>query len=68
VRDEGAGFDVAAAAAAAATAGTQVGGSSKFGLFSIRERMQALGGSFDIQSAPGQGTTATLILPLLTTR
>jgi signal transduction histidine kinase len=67
VRDEGAGFDVAAAAAAAATAGTQVGGSSKFGLFSIRERMQALGGSFDIQSAPGQGTTATLILPLLTT-
>jgi signal transduction histidine kinase len=66
VRDEGAGFDVAAAAAAA---GAQTGGlSSKFGLFSIRERMHALGGSFDIQSAPGHGTTATLTLPLLTVR
>ena len=66
VRDDGAGFDVAAAAAAA---GAQTGGlSSKFGLFSIRERMQALGGSFDIQSVPGNGTTATLTLPLLTAR
>jgi len=65
VRDEGVGFDVTAAAAAAgaATGGT----SSKFGLFSIRERMSALGGSFDLESAPGQGTTATLTLPLLAT-
>jgi signal transduction histidine kinase len=63
VRDDGAGFDVAAAAAAAGTA--PGGSSSKFGLFSIRERMTALGGSFDIQSAPGQGVTATLTLPLL---
>jgi len=63
VSDRGAGFDVAAAAA---VPGTAPGGpSSKFGLFSIRERMTALGGSFDIQSAPGQGVTATLILPLL---
>jgi len=61
VRDEGAGFDSTAAAA-----GTAPGGpSSKFGLFSIRERMAALGGSFDVISAPGQGTTATLTLPLL---
>ena len=37
---------------------------SKFGLFSIRERMNALGGSFEIESAPNQGTTATLTLPL----
>jgi len=65
VRDEGVGCDVTAAAAAAgaATGGT----SSKFGLFSIRERMSALGGSFDLESAPGQGTTATLTLPLLAT-
>ena len=66
VRDEGAGFDVTAATA---SAGTAVGGaSSKFGLFSIRERMAALGGSFDIQSAPGHGATATLTLPLLASR
>ena len=39
--------------------------SSKFGLFSIRERMTALGGSFDIRSALGQGTEATLRLPLM---
>ena len=62
VSDKGNGFDLAAAAAAA---GTPNGGiSSKFGLFSVEERMRALGGSFDIQSSPGQGTTATLTLPL----
>ncbi|HET8721712.1 MAG TPA: ATP-binding protein [Nitrospira sp.] len=60
VRDHGAGFDVGAAAAAAPAGG----GSSKFGLFSIKERMAALGGSFDIQSAPGEGVAATLTLPL----
>ena len=38
--------------------------SSKFGLFSIRERMHALGGSFAITSSPGNGTTAVLRLPL----
>jgi len=56
VRDEGKGFDLTAA-------GTPGNGlSSKFGLFSIRERMRALGGSFAIDSAPGQGTTATIML------
>ena len=65
VQDHGVGFDLAAAAAAAAAAGTPGGGiSSKFGLFSIRERMRALGGSFELASTPGQGTTATLGLPL----
>ena len=64
VRDQGAGFDVASAAVAEAPAGA---GSSKFGLFSIRERMTALGGSFDIQSSPGGGTLAILTLPLLRT-
>jgi PAS domain S-box-containing protein len=62
VRDEN-GFDPTAAAAPADTLL-----SSKFGLFSIRERMKALNGRFDIQSAPGQGTTATLVLPLSSTR
>ena len=62
VRDEN-GFDPAAAAAAAAAA-TISPVSSKFGLFSIRERMKAIGGTFEITSSPGQGTTATLTLPL----
>ena len=61
VRDEGAGFDLAAASSASINTAM----SSKFGLFSIRERMRALGGSFTLQSAPGEGTTATLILPLV---
>ena len=53
VQDQGAGFDPAGAESPIAL-------SSKFGLFSITERMQALGGRFDLQSAPGQGTTAPL--------
>jgi signal transduction histidine kinase len=62
VHDDGQGFDLAAAAAAAA--GNPGGGiSSKFGLYSIQERMKALGGSFSIRSMPGEGTTATLTLP-----
>jgi signal transduction histidine kinase len=56
VRDEGAGFDLAAAG----TPGDGI--SSKFGLLSIRERMRGMGGSFNIHSAPRQGTTATLVL------
>lgn len=55
VRDEGAGFDQASAHQAV----------DKFGLFSIRERMQALGGSFEVQSASGKGTAATLAMPLV---
>jgi PAS domain S-box-containing protein len=56
VRDEGVGFDL--------EGDIQTSISSKFGLFSIRERMRALGGHFHLQSAPGEGATATLILPL----
>ncbi|MGC3975623.1 MAG: PAS domain-containing protein [Nitrospira sp.] len=59
VTDEGMGFD--SSAEAGAPPGESV---SKFGLFSIQERMRALGGLFEIHSAPGQGTTATLMLPL----
>ncbi|MBI5524077.1 MAG: hypothetical protein HY910_15735 [Desulfarculus sp.] len=38
-------------------------GAEGFGLFSIRERLQALGGSVEIDSSPGQGTTVTLRAP-----
>jgi CheY-like chemotaxis protein/anti-sigma regulatory factor (Ser/Thr protein kinase) len=60
VTDNGVGFD-ASAPAAEIPQGTV---SSKFGLFSIRERMKALGGAFEILSSLGKGTTATLSLPV----
>jgi PAS domain S-box-containing protein len=58
VKDQGVGFDLLAMA-------TQQPSpmSSKFGLFSIRERMNALGGRLELHSSPGEGTRATLILP-----
>ena len=59
VQDRGVGFDLVANAA-----GTQSDISSKFGLFSIDERMKAIGGRFELQSVPGQGTTALLSLPV----
>jgi PAS domain S-box-containing protein len=60
VCDDGIGFDFAAAAAAA----NNTAMSSKFGLLSIRERMMSLGGWFELQSSPGQGTMASLVLPI----
>jgi signal transduction histidine kinase len=61
VQDEGLGFDPLDTALSVTTTT-----SSKFGLFSIRERMKALGGSFEMGSVKGKGTTVTLILPLAT--
>ena len=37
---------------------------SSFGLFSLRERLRPLGGRLDLESAPGQGTRASLFIPL----
>ena len=56
VTDGGQGFDHTAVAAPEA-------GSSGFGLFSIDERMRAMGGRFEINSTPGHGTRASMILP-----
>ena len=61
VKDTGIGFNFAAATA---TAVPTSGFSSKFGLFSIQERMRALGGAFVIESTAEQGTTARLVLPI----
>ena len=57
VQDGGKGFDTAAADRPTA----------QFGLFSIRERMQVMGGTLEIESQPGCGTRAMLILPLSAT-
>jgi signal transduction histidine kinase len=62
VRDES-GFDLAASAGPTLP-GTGSVHSSKIGLLTIRERMKALNGRFDFVSAPKQGTTATLTLPI----
>ena len=51
VSDEGVGFDPSA---------LRRGG---FGLFTIRERTEALGGGLEIRSAPGEGTQISLWIP-----
>ena len=58
VVDDGIGFDLAE------TARRQRRGGSGYGLFSVSERLQHLGGSFDISSRPGYGTRAILTVPL----
>jgi len=57
VADDGKGFDAAAAAK---------GASGGFGLFSLRERLQPLGGELAIESQPGQGASISISLPLAT--
>jgi PAS domain S-box-containing protein len=63
VHDKGVGFDLAFVATS--TKVLEGALSSQFGLFSIRERMKALGGKLDIRSSPGNGTMATLELPVI---
>jgi signal transduction histidine kinase len=46
------------------TAGNGRGGATSLGLFSIRERMRHIGGTFEIQSRRGHGTKVTLAAPL----
>lgn len=58
VRDAGVGFDLASLKTREATAG------GAFGLFSIRERLEVLGGRLEIDSSPRHGTRVLLIAPL----
>jgi signal transduction histidine kinase len=58
VQDDGVGFD---RATVSATPGSVNGG---FGLTGMRERLRLLGGSLMIESAPGEGTSITVALPL----
>jgi signal transduction histidine kinase len=57
VVDDGVGFD-------SSTQTVPKKSTGGFGLFSIRERMGSIGGSFQIDSKPGRGTRALLIAPL----
>jgi PAS domain S-box-containing protein len=57
VEDDGVGFDPAEVLSGAARRG-------EFGLFSIRERLEDLGGHLEIDSAPGQGCKVTMTAPL----
>lgn len=57
VIDNGCGFDPSSL-----TLPRSVG--TGFGLFSIRERLALLGGELAIESTPGQGTRATVTLPV----
>ncbi|MBP0453340.1 sensor histidine kinase [Kitasatospora sp. RG8] len=60
VFDDGTGFDPAAVAAGAGGAG----GDGGFGLPSMRARARALGGTFTVESAPGEGTALAVLLPV----
>ena len=52
ISDNGTGFDPAAARAEGA------------GLQNMRQRMEEIGGTFELQSQPGHGTTVQLVFPL----
>jgi signal transduction histidine kinase len=56
IRDDGAGFDVA----------TVLAGHRRraLGLIGLRDRLEALSGSLQITSAPGQGTELLMNVPL----
>jgi signal transduction histidine kinase len=57
VEDDGVGFDPVEMMAQAAK-------SASFGLLSIQNRLGQLGGSVEIESAPGHGTKITMTAPL----
>lgn len=59
VHDDGVGFDPEQAQAAA--------GASRFGLFSIAQRAEMLGGGLVIDSAPGRGSRFRLTIPVRAT-
>ena len=62
VQDDGKGFDPEAVTASVPLGGNRTRGG--FGLFSVRTRLQHLGGELKIASAPGRPTTVSLSLPV----
>ncbi|MBA7663509.1 Oxygen sensor histidine kinase NreB [subsurface metagenome] len=57
VEDDGVGFDPAETA-------STVTKRAEFGLFSIRQRLEELGGHLEIESEPGRGCKVTMTAPL----
>jgi signal transduction histidine kinase len=55
VCDDGRGFDAARPVRKADRGG--------FGLFSVRERLAALGGRMEVVSSPGRGTQISILMP-----
>jgi signal transduction histidine kinase len=56
IDDDGVGFDL--------TALENRGGERGFGLVGMRDQIELLGGTFQIDSAPGRGTRLTMTIPL----
>lgn len=57
VQDDGVGFETSEISSTS----ERMGG---FGLFSIKERLNYLGGNFDVESGHGKGTRVTIVAPL----
>lgn len=57
IQDDGVGFDVSAIE-------QRAGQGESFGVFSMRERVQLLGGQFELVSSPGRGTFVSACLPI----
>jgi signal transduction histidine kinase len=57
VKDDGIGFDLS-------EMHSKTWKTTKFGLFSIKERIESIDGNINIESESGQGTTVTLAAPL----
>jgi signal transduction histidine kinase len=56
IEDDGVGFST--------SEGRELGKTTGFGLFSIRERLKIYGGHLEVHSEPGKGTRVTLVAPL----
>ena len=63
VTDNGCGFERAAAGAAGGTAGDRTGEVS-YGLRTMAERAELMGGRLEVTSRPGLGTTVTAVIPV----
>jgi signal transduction histidine kinase len=62
IRDDGVGFDVGPRGLRARVAERRAAGRGR-GLAGIEERISVLGGTFEIESAPGEGTTLSAVFP-----